>query len=173
MIAAARVEIEDVSVRAGASWLVRDVSIRVAPGEVLGLLGPNGAGKSSLLRTLYRMSRPSTGRVLINGEDVWQRPAAWVGQHVGAVLQDMPADFPLTVRDVVTMGRAAHKALLEPDTQHDAALVEAAIALQRLAPLQDRAVPDPVRRGATARPDGARPGAAATGAGVGRADQPP
>lgn len=138
MIAPGRLDIEGVSVSAGEAPLVRDVSLVVAPGEMLGVLGPNGAGKSSLLRTIYRMSRPATGRVLVNGEDIWRRSATWVAQHVGAVLQDMPADFPLTVRDVVAMGRSAHKALLEPDTPHDAALIAAAITLQRLDALEHR-----------------------------------
>ncbi|MBR9762911.1 MAG: ABC transporter ATP-binding protein [Rhodobacteraceae bacterium] len=138
LIPPARLDIEGVSLRAGETALVRDISLQVAPGQMMGLLGPNGAGKSSLLRAVYRMSRPETGRVLVNGEDVWKRPAAWVARHVGAVLQDMPADFPLTVRDVVAMGRSAHKALLEPDLPHDAALIGAALALQRLETLQDR-----------------------------------
>ena len=138
MIAPGRLDIEGVSVRAGAATLVRDVSLEVRPGEMLGLLGPNGAGKSSLLRTIYRMTRPASGQVLVNGENVWRRTASWVAQHVGAVLQDMPADFPLTVRDVVAMGRSAHKALLEPDTAHDAALIDAAISLQSLEAFQHR-----------------------------------
>lgn len=135
----ARLEIAGVTVRAKGQPLVEDVTLEIGPGLFLGLLGPNGAGKSTLLRTIYRMTKPDAGVVRLNGEDVWQRPATWVAQHVGAVLQDMPTEFPLTVRDVVAMGRSAHKALLEPDTSHDVALIDAAIALQRLESFQDRA----------------------------------
>ncbi len=137
-IAPARLEIDNVTIHAGGSTLVEDASVHVAPGEMLALIGPNGAGKSTLLRSVYRMSRPECGTVRVNGEDVWQRSAAWVAQHVGAVLQDMPADFPLTVRDVVAMGRSAHKTLLEPETYHDLALVDAALTLQQLDTLQHR-----------------------------------
>lgn len=126
------------TVRAGTQTLVDDVTLEVPPGMFLGLLGPNGAGKSTLLRTVYRMIRPDAGVVRLNGEDAWRRAAAWVARHVGAVVQDMPAEFPLTVRDVVAMGRSAHKALLEPDTPHDAALIDAAIALQQLGEFQHR-----------------------------------
>ncbi len=127
------------TVRAGAQTLVDDVTLEVRPGAFLGLLGPNGAGKSTLLRTIYRMIPPDAGVVRLNGEDAWRRSSAWVAQHVGAVIQDMPAEFPLTVRDVVAMGRSAHKALLEPDTPHDTALIDAAIALQQLGAFQHRA----------------------------------
>ena len=131
-IKAGTLSLSNVSVEASGQALVSGITLDIAPGEVVGLLGPNGAGKSTLLRTVYRMSKPTTGVVLVNGQDVQSQSSAWVAQNVGAVLQDMPADFPLTVRDVVVMGRSAHKMLLEPDTYHDRALVAAALRLQRL-----------------------------------------
>ncbi len=137
-IAPGRLEIDNVTMRAGRATLVERASLQVAPGEMVGLIGPNGAGKSTLLRSVYRMSRPARGTVRVNGEDVWEHPARWVAQHVAAVLQDMPADFPLTLRDVVAMGRSAHKGLLEPETRHDLGLLEAALNLQQLGPLQHR-----------------------------------
>jgi len=137
-IAPGSLQLENVSFAIGERTLVRDVSLTVAPGEMIGLIGPNGAGKSSLLRTIYRTNRPSSGRVTVNGENIWQRPASWVARHVGAVLQDMPAEFPLTVRDVIAMGRSAHKRLLEADSTHDRALIAAAIDLLQLRPLETR-----------------------------------
>jgi len=131
--------LDGVSFAVGERCLVEDVSLEVRPGEMLGLLGPNGAGKSTLLRTIYRMNRPSAGTVEVDGENVWQKPAAWVARRVGAVLQDMPGDFPLTVRDVVAMGRSAHKKILEPDTEYDHALIDAAIALLDLEAFETRA----------------------------------
>jgi len=131
--------LDGVSVNAAGKRLVNSISLEVAPGEILGLLGPNGAGKSTLLRTVYGMTKPASGTVRVNGKDVQIQGAAWVARNVAAVLQDMPADFPLTVRDVVVMGRSPHKALFEPDTLHDRALVDVALRLQRLESLQDRA----------------------------------
>ncbi|WP_292898499.1 MULTISPECIES: ABC transporter ATP-binding protein [unclassified Nitratireductor] len=128
-----------VTLLAGGKALVDNVTMSISEGEMVGLIGPNGAGKSSLLRTIYRINRPTSGTVLVNGEDAWRQPTEWVARNVGAVLQDMPAEFPLTVRDVVAMGRSAHKKLLEPDTSHDHALLVAALALLGLTPLQDRA----------------------------------
>jgi len=137
-IPAAGLSIENVSFRVGEKALIEDISLTVAPGEMVGLLGPNGAGKSTLLRTIYRINRPSSGRVEVAGEDVWASSTEWVARHVGAVLQDIPSDFPLTVRDVVAMGRSAHKRLLEPDTRHDRVLLEAAVDLLELRHLEHR-----------------------------------
>jgi iron complex transport system ATP-binding protein len=137
-VVAGKLSLSNVGVEAAGRTLVEGVSIDVAPGEMVGLLGPNGAGKSTLLRTIYRMTTPSTGIVWVNGKDVQKQSPAWVARNLAAVLQDMPADFPLTVRDVVAMGRSAHKALLEADTHHDRALVDAALHLQNLQVLENR-----------------------------------
>lgn len=137
-IQAGTLMLDNVSYAVNGKSLVRDISLKVAPGEMLGLLGPNGAGKSSLLRTIYRTNRPSSGRVFVNDQDIWQQPTNWSARHVGAVLQDMPADFPLTVNDVIAMGRSVHKRLLEPDNDHDRSLIAAVSALLQLEPLAMR-----------------------------------
>jgi len=85
--------------------LVRDVSFSIAAGDRLVILGPNGAGKSSLLRCLFRAVRPQAGSVEIDGEDLWRLTARDAARKIAVVLQEMPADFPFSVRDVVTMGR--------------------------------------------------------------------
>lgn len=61
---------EHVSKRFGAVTALSDVDVRLEQGEVLGLIGDNGAGKSTLMKILCGFQRPSTGRILLGGEEV-------------------------------------------------------------------------------------------------------
>ncbi|QXI40790.1 ABC transporter ATP-binding protein [Pseudomonas xantholysinigenes] len=99
----------------GAPDLLAAIDLEVRPGEFVGLIGPNGSGKTSLLRCAYRFSRPRSGRVLLDGEDIWRHPPRWLARRVAVMLQEFPEDFGLSVRDVVAMGRTPHLGWLDGD----------------------------------------------------------
>ena len=69
---------------------LQDVSLRVARGEIFGIIGRSGAGKSTLIRMLNLLERPTSGRVLIDQEDITDLNGAAlraVRQHIGMVFQ--------------------------------------------------------------------------------------
>ncbi|MFJ3921818.1 ABC transporter ATP-binding protein [Streptomyces sp. NPDC090022] len=121
-------DVDDVSVVLGGRTLVDRVSLRAAAGEVVGLVGPNGAGKSTLLRTFYRALRPTSGRILLDGRDVWQMPGRSLARSLAAVLQETAGDFQLTVYDVVAMGRTPHKKAFAGDDRADRAVIAESLA---------------------------------------------
>lgn len=104
-------------------FLVRDVNFSIAAGERLAIVGPNGAGKTSLLRCLYRGVTPVEGRVAVGGEDLARMSPRESARRIGVVLQEMPADFPFSVRDVVMMGRIPRRTGLGGWTDVDRAKV--------------------------------------------------
>ena len=84
-----RVTIEHVTVTfdRGAP-LLNDVSIEIAPGEVLAVVGPSGSGKSTLTELLLRLIDPDQGRVLLDGRDLREVPLREVRRHIVLVDQE-------------------------------------------------------------------------------------
>lgn len=68
--------LERLTKRFGGLTAVRDLSLRVAPGEVYGLIGPNGSGKTTTVRMLTGLYRPTTGRIVVDGTDLLAAPEA-------------------------------------------------------------------------------------------------
>ena len=64
------IAVEHFTRRYGAFVAVDDLSLQVAPGEIVGLIGPNGAGKTTTLRALAGILRPTSGRIAIDGHDL-------------------------------------------------------------------------------------------------------
>jgi iron complex transport system ATP-binding protein len=89
--------------------VLHPTSFAVDAGHVLGVVGPNGAGKSTLLRLLYRYQAPSSGRVFIDGQNLWTMPARKAACIVAAVLQEQAAAFGLSVSEIVSLGRTPHQ----------------------------------------------------------------
>ena len=81
---------------------LRDVSLELRPGEVVGLIGPNGAGKSTLVNVLSGFDRPSSGRVILEERDVTRWSAHRRGRHgLSRTFQHTHAFRGLTVRENV------------------------------------------------------------------------
>jgi ABC-type Mn2+/Zn2+ transport system ATPase subunit len=101
-LAHADVWLSDVSAGYGDRVALEHVSIAVEPGSLLAVVGPNGAGKSTLLKLMAGLLRPWTGRLQILGA-----PAGREARRVAYVPQAELVDwqFPVTVEDVVLMGR--------------------------------------------------------------------
>jgi len=88
--------------------IVRDVSLEVRPGELVGVVGPNGAGKSTLLHLLAGVLRPSAGEVAIAGRPRDTGSRAEAARRCATLLQDDALMAPLLAREVVALGRHPH-----------------------------------------------------------------
>ncbi len=84
------------------TWALRDCTLAIPEGRVVGLVGPNGAGKTTLLRLAAGMLAPACGTIAVLG----QRPAAGPTQlaRVGFVAQDTPVCPRMTVAAHLRLG---------------------------------------------------------------------
>jgi ABC-2 type transport system ATP-binding protein len=77
---------------------IEDLDLTVHAGEIFGFLGPNGAGKTTTIRVLTTLTKPTSGRALVNGFDVVKEPDK-VKAMIGVVQQHLSLDRDLTARE--------------------------------------------------------------------------
>ena len=98
-------------------WVLRDIDLKVAPGEKLAVVGPSGGGKTSLCQLLERFYDVSEGAVLVDGQDVRSVTQESLRRSIGIIQQDVFI-FAGTIRDNIRYGR--------PDAT-DAEIIAAAV----------------------------------------------
>jgi manganese/zinc/iron transport system ATP- binding protein len=99
------IEVHDLTVSYQKKPVLYGVDLEVEEGSLVGIIGPNGAGKSTLIKTIMNMIKPNGGYVKIFGET----PKTGI-KRIGYIPQkeSVDWDFPVTVLDVVLMGRYGH-----------------------------------------------------------------
>lgn len=133
------VEVRGLSARYGETVALEDVNLALAPGTIHGLIGMNGSGKSTLFKALMGLVRPQAGTVQLFGGDP---AAARAASRVAYAPQSEAVDwgFPVSVRDVVGMGRYGHTGWRRRLRADDVAAVDLALERTELTALADRQI---------------------------------
>jgi ABC-type multidrug transport system fused ATPase/permease subunit len=101
-----RVEFRDVSFAYDERHsTLRDIALRIEPGQTIGIAGPSGSGKSTLLNLLLRFYDPTAGAVLLDGQDLRELRQDSFRRHIGVVAQE-PFLFHLSVAENLRYGKA-------------------------------------------------------------------
>jgi len=85
--------------------VLSNVSFEVKPGQLLGLLGPNGVGKTTLLKCINKIHTPSAGEIYVEGSRIDRLSEQNLAHHLSYVPQSTHSNFPVTVVDMVMIGR--------------------------------------------------------------------
>lgn len=128
-------ELREVSVYYGERPALRSVTLSIPYGAQVAIIGPNGAGKSTLFKALVGLVPVRYGEILIQG-----RPSAERAGRIAYVPQREEVDwrFPVTVRDVVAMGRYGRGRWLSRLSKRDREVVSASLQRLGVAPLARR-----------------------------------
>ncbi|WNF41777.1 metal ABC transporter ATP-binding protein [Rhodococcus sp. SG20037] len=133
------IRVENVSVHYGEVHALDHVDLTLNSGSVCGLIGMNGSGKSTLFKVIMGMIKPDNGSVRIAGLDA---TTARKSGRVGYVPQSEDVDwtFPISVRDVVMMGRYGHLGFLRRPRRADREAVAEALERVELTEFADRQI---------------------------------
>ncbi len=82
--------------------ILRGITLRVSPGEVLGIVGPSGSGKSTVAKLIQRLYTPERGRVLVDGINLALAEPAWLRRQTGVVLQESRL-FARSIRENIAL----------------------------------------------------------------------
>lgn len=131
------IEIKNLSAGYNHELVLRDINLTLERNDFLGLIGPNGGGKTTLLKVILGLLQPQEGTVQVMG-----KPPREGRQHIGYVPQFaiFDTDFPISVRDVVRMGRLSEQRLFKPYTREDDAIVDQRLEWVDMLDHKDRAL---------------------------------
>jgi ABC-type Mn2+/Zn2+ transport system ATPase subunit len=131
------IALDGVRLAYGSRVALRDVDLRIPAGTLTALIGPNGSGKSTLLSAIAGLVPPAAGAVRVHGV-----PPGRNGGRVAYVLQHTDGNrlLPLTVREVVMLGRYRQLGLFRPRRAADREAVADAMARLQVGDLADRQV---------------------------------
>ena len=118
----------DVAFSYGSAPILRGVSMEVPANGFVGILGPNGSGKTTLLRILAGVLRPSSGRVLLDEEELARTPRPALARRMAVVPQETHLAFDYTVMEVVLMGRYPHLGAFQIEGPSDFAIARDALS---------------------------------------------
>ena len=121
---------ENIQVTYAGRPAIDGVSLTVPSHGTLGLVGPNGSGKTTLLRALYGAAPLTAGRVLLDGDDLAATRRRDIATRIAVVAQERDATssgMPMSIADLVMLGRLPHQGFGTRTTGHDRAVAAGAL----------------------------------------------
>jgi iron complex transport system ATP-binding protein len=132
--------IEDITFSIEGKKILEGISARFEAGKIHGIIGPNGSGKSTLLKNICRIWEPQTGTIFLQGRDYRSIPRKSLSAIVTMVPQHTTISFPVSVYDIVAMGRNPHSGRFGGLDGRDRAIIERAMQQTGVYPLKDRII---------------------------------
>jgi iron complex transport system ATP-binding protein len=135
-------DLERIGFKYGEKRVLQDITLTVEKGEFFGILGPNGSGKSTLLNLIDGIRLPCEGEIRLKGVAPGKMKRKDLARLVAVVPQEASWVFPLTVEEVVLMGRTPHMGRLAFESERDFSVARSAMEAVDLLPFAERLMED-------------------------------
>lgn len=132
------IETKQVCVSYEKKLTIHGLSIQIPKGQITTLIGPNGCGKSTLIRTISRLLKPTSGSVFLDSENIQNKKTSQIAQEMAVLPQTSDVANDLTVRELVTFGRIPYRKRFSTLSKLDLDKIEWALEKASLEDLQDR-----------------------------------
>ena len=132
------ISIDNVSFSYNKARVVENIHLEIKQGEYVGIIGPNGSGKTTLLRLIVGLLRPQSGNVYLFGKPL-KDITDWT--KIGYIPQkaaQFDSHFPITVNEVVSLGRIAKKGLFGKFASNDYHIMDHVLEMAGIADLKQR-----------------------------------
>ena len=135
------IELENVCFSYNSEEVIKNVSLQIHKGDYVGIVGPNGGGKTTLLKIMLGLLKPNDGKITLFGKDIlafkdWSK--------IGYVPQKtyVEMNFPVTVEEMVAMGRYGKRGLFHFPTKTDKEQTHQALKQVNMFEYKDRQISD-------------------------------
>ena len=113
-------EIENLTYKIDDSLISDGINIKFEENTFTGIIGPNGSGKSTLLKQIYRVLKPTKGKIFFDGIDIEDISSKKMARQMAVLPQENQSDFDYTVREIILMGRFPYHSFFMGDHDFDA-----------------------------------------------------
>lgn len=113
------IDIKNLDVVLGKKPILNNISLEFEHEKFTGIIGPNGSGKSTLLKCIYRVLKPNSGAIYLDGNALERYTIKETAQKQAVLAQHNYTNFDFEVIDVVLMGRSPYKKVMESDNVED------------------------------------------------------
>jgi iron complex transport system ATP-binding protein len=122
----------------GEKRILHDISATFEPCKIHGIIGPNGSGKSTLLKNICRIWEPQAGTIFVDSQDYRAMPRRELSKIITMVPQNTTISFPISVYDIVAMGRHPHLGRFQTLSKKDKRIIGHALEITQIEALKDR-----------------------------------